>query len=334
MAARAGRARKALADGNEDQWSLLASDTQEEIADWAEVRLLLNGDGNVSKAELRSNLRIGGSKDAAGKYDAQQGDPDEPGDKEDEILTDVFSELEDRLLCVGARRYPFDLDASSLTRRASHEGHVYLFLLLLSHVDPVAPLGGASGAALFQRLCTQVAHCSLHGLGRKTASVNFGFPRPDGTGFADALDSLCTNMGEGRGCDRDQLTVGDQKDACLDVAAWSDFPDRRAGKLAIFGQCAAGKHWKKKTKELGDLSRWCSFWMQKPPLVLPIPAFFVPMRISAEAWAKFSNDAGLLFDRCRIALLARSVEAALQKAIEAWNMSAIQIVRKRIADEP
>src|SRR5207249_864771 len=123
--------------------------------------------------------------------------------------------------------------------RKEQEESVYLFLLLLSKFGKDAGPSGIDAACLFEKVCIEAARSYFGGLKLGVEGYHFGAPRRSTPKkFADALNEMCTRMGEGVGCRLDRPRVNVQKDAKLDLVVWRHFPDNRAGKLIGFGQCA------------------------------------------------------------------------------------------------
>jgi hypothetical protein len=73
------------------------------------------------------------------------------------------------------------------------------------------------------------------------------------------------------------------------------------------GQCAAGSDWETKRTELIPESFW-NKWATRQPVHRPTKAFFTPHRVELARWRHFGYDAGIVFDRCRIAYLTHGQE--------------------------
>ena len=160
-------------------------------------------------------------------------------------------------------------------------------------------------------------------LGDSETTIVFGWPRRNfPQGFRDAVVALAKHLREGEKCnDRDGLQFA--KDDGLDIVARRDFPDRKASKLILFGQCAVGRHWKQKIGELRP-SNWCKRNFAGTIAVDPIPAFFVPRALSD----KDANLAGvnqILLDRCRIsALCSEALDHQLHGQLQEWIDDSLQ----------
>jgi hypothetical protein len=83
-------------------------------------------------------------------------------------------------------------------------------------------------------------------------------------------------------------------------------PDKLPGKLILFGQCAGGEYWENKTFEMQPDKFWAN-WMLDSQISPLVRTFYVPHRINCEEldyWTITVRDAGILFDRCRVAYWA------------------------------
>lgn len=107
------------------------------------------------------------------------------------------------------------------------------------------------------------------------------------------------------------------KDGGLDIAIWQSFPDGRPGRVIFFGQCATGKQWRTKFKDLIP-QMWCEEWLTDIPPVSPTRLFYVPHRIGQDEWAGHSRLAGLLLDRCRISHCMPVPAEHLSRRLARW----------------
>ena len=299
------------------------SSSSEELADWLELRALRSADRNSSIQDLVRALRRSGTADALDiNDDAEEDDyaSDPRSEKAQAKAEEAFSEVEDRhavcALVSGSSVYPFEVNDGYLELRSSEDAHVYLFLLLLSVFGKDAGPTDAKGEALFEDVCAEALRSYFGGDPDARATV-FGFPRrllP--SGFRDAVDALCQQIGEGGGC-RDRPRRKDQKDAKLDIVAWRDFADKRHGKLIGFGQCATGTHWRDKATELMP-QQFCQMWLTDFPTVDPVRAFFIPFRLEQPLWFETCIKAGLVFDRCRIVGCSQNPPDDIARRCEEW----------------
>ncbi len=272
------------------------------LADWLELRALVAADRNASHSDLRRAL-------------VQSGDLDEASDNSlaatDEILAaDTFAELRDRSIACGAG-YPFYLEDNIIQAHEHLEPYwSYIFCLLLSLSGANRREPGPAPTNMFEEVAETAAFKYIDG-----RSLKFGFPRrvlP--AGFVQALDIVCSEIGEGQGA-KTQPSSRKAKDARLDIVAWRPFPDGRSAQLIIFGQCAAGANWRSKLTDLQPRAFTDLYW-KEPPVVEPIKAFFTPFRVKFDQWIETGRYAGLVFDRCRIAHCAFGSKAP--PGVETW----------------
>jgi hypothetical protein len=103
----------------------------------------------------------------------------------------------------------------------------------------------------------------------------------------------------------------------LDVLAWKPFQDGRPNQIVMLVQCAAGKNWRTKTKEL-NLKAWSSYI---DFMCVPIKGFTLPDIISDVArFDDYGQDAGVIFDRSRIYrnIVGTTLDTATQKKLITW----------------
>lgn len=300
-----------------------ALDSLVDQGDWVELCCLLSSpDGAMSLQDVVGAFRQGGTVEG-----------DQGSESSERIAQTVFAELDNRQRACGEERYPFKLGAHGIERKPDYVASPYVFQLLLTHFGIVRPPGTGSPEKLFEEMAAHAAGQYFGGAGI-SSSIAFGFPRSyDKKDFQSALDDLCTRLGEGDGAAlpegkeerlRRIAKLIEQKDGKLDIVAWRAFPDRRAGKLIGFGQCACGKtDWRSKFAELQP-EAFFKLWLRKPFVVNPVRMFFVPRRIEQDDWADVAAQAGVLFDRCRIAHHADGLPAALVSACTTWSDSMLK----------
>ena len=166
--------------------------------------------------------------------------------------TSGFQALGDRAQACGpGDAYPFDISQHGLQLRGRPSPYLFQLLVSLGFTDDHHD--GTTVYKLFEELSATAAGRYL---GDIRTAVVFGAPRRDlPAGFRDAVAHLANLLREGK-ASADRENLSHSKDDGLDVVAWKEFPDRRASKLILFGQCAVGRHWKKKTHDLQP-GRWC-----------------------------------------------------------------------------
>jgi hypothetical protein len=213
-----------------------ADDRLVNLADWLEVKALLDTDGNASQEDLARALSRAYSMD---------------GTAAKRLAGDVFKELQDRNdSCVPVPgksdwEYPFTVSqtASLLSLRAklgptTKRGLLYTFLLVASRadMDVQRKLEGLDPTILFEQLCADILLNFWGGPSTLTGSLVFGTARTkDQTNqkFETNINNLCATLKEGRGL-KDKAKAPGAGDGKLGVVVWrifSDGPVRRAGRL-------------------------------------------------------------------------------------------------------
>jgi hypothetical protein len=275
----------------------------EDHADWLELRALLADDRSSSLADLGRAIRPNGTIEEV--IEEQVGDelPSELVDPGSDFLERVVdaasSELDDRAAACGDG-YPFVRGDQYLEAIDGAPRSVYAFLLLLATAGVSAGPEGLETEKLFEDLSADAGADYFGGPPNNVFVYPFGFPRRRTVaGFQPAIRDLVRLLGEGGG-PRARPTTRDQKDAKLDLVVWRPFTDERYGKIIAFGQCAAGRNWREKLTELQPIA-FSKNWLTGPLSMDPLRMFFCPFRVDRRRWETTVNEAGILFDRCRIA---------------------------------
>ncbi len=290
----------------------------EDAADRLEWTCLADSSGYLAWADVIGQLRRTVSEEeATATYSERGREPPEAGWRDIEpfetLLDEWIQALGDRAQACGpGDAYPFDISQHGLQLRGHPSPYLFQLLVSLGFTDDHQD--GTTVYKLFEELSATAAGRYL---GDSRTAVVFGAPRRDlPAGFRDAVAHLANLLREGKAC-ADRENLSQSKDDGLDVVAWKEFPDRRASKLILFGQCAVGQHWKTKTHELQP-GRWCKRNFAGPVAVDPIPAFFVPRALSEPD----ASDAGtdqILLDRCRIsALCSDAMDSQLDERLREW----------------
>ena len=298
----------------------------EDNADRLEWACVADSEGYLAWADVIRELRLTISEGEAATTYGQHGDgapADAWADIEpyETILNAWLEILSHRSKACGpGNAYPFDIKSEGLELRGKRSP-AYLFQLLVSLGSTGPHHDGTTASKMFEELSAAAAGQYL---GACKTAVVFGWPRQKQlpAGFREAVTGLVELLREGKAC-ADREGISDSKDDGLDVVAWRGFPDRKASKLILFGQCAVGQHWKKKTHELQP-SNWCKRNFAGSIALDPIPAFFVPRALSDRD----ANDAGvnqILLDRCRIsALCAGALGDGLDDRLWKWINTSLE----------
>jgi hypothetical protein len=274
------------------------------LADWLEFRALLSPDNNSSRGDLDSALRTAS---------IQELDRD---DTVEQKGLEVFAELQDRAQA-GGHGYPFetaDLGVLQLKPGGWHAFPTYVFCLCMSWR---ALKDTKRAPRLFQKVSCQAAANYLQG-----RALGFGSPRTElPRRFTAAVTEVCRLIGEGRGY-QPQPSLS-RKDDTLDLVAWKEFADEKPSKVMMFGQCGAGRNWTEKLGELQPDAFWRQWMLEGSVSPLPIKSFFTPYRVRRCLWDHCARQAGILFDRCRIAYWAHGCETLHQPMVE-WTSDFLQ----------
>jgi hypothetical protein len=265
----------------------------------------------------------------------QKEDEDEDGFERPTL--DALAEIGLRQKHLGrfSNSYPFTTQRTSLALKPGKipdSGLLYLFLLFATALDMRSDRNhaGLDAALLFEHFSCEVGKNFWGGRSAThddslVKSLVFGTSRSrfdqssaaTPRGFKNAVDDLCSQLGEG-GCYRpkssDRVYAQDDR---LDVVVWRQFSDGRAGRLIAFGQCKTGTHWQKELPRLQPTS-FCNKWLRENPVVPPIVLFFLTDRVSGSL-VNESYDSGLLFDRCRVLDYADPLPKALIADCVKWT---------------
>ena len=249
---------------------------------------------------------------------------DQGGEGMTAVTAAAFDELEVRnQACGSVGGYAFDVGASAIEAKKGAEQSIYVFLLLLAKYGHLAATSVARADSVFEEISAAAVRGYMGGIAAGVKAVAFGpTRRKKGKGFRTAVENLCSNLGEGGGISTLPV-ASDQKDAKLDVVAWTPFADNRRGKLVMFGQCATGKNWQAKVTELQPLS-FCQLWMREAMHSIPGRLFFVPFTIPDRGWTVATSRAGIVFDRCRIAAHATEVPIPIIKTCRRWTKAVLE----------
>jgi hypothetical protein len=300
------------------------------LADWVEIKALLESDGNASQEDLARALQRAYSMD---ETEART------------VAGDVFKELKDReSACVplsGKEReweYPFQLNQSGnlLSMRTklttqSRAGMLYTFLLVASRadMDSQRKLENLDPAKLFEQLCADVLLNFWGGKTDLSGSLVFGTARKKAKHnhqFHSNIEHLCTKLREGRGMKPEARTPG-AGDGKLDVVVWRVFSDGRSGGLIGFGQCKTGIHWKTHLTKLQP-RHFCSKYFQEPLILDPIRVYMVPHRVDGSEWNSHTSEGGLLLDRCRLVQYGYDISKDVFGNCRTWLNAALDRQRK------
>ena len=210
----------------------------------------------------------------------------------------IHGELATRLDLLGMA-YPFDLHQGTLIYAKDRHSPIYEFLLSASSSKFVSGRH-AELPRTFERVATRLVTCYF---GANAKGMHIGWPRDGNTSFKAAAAQLHSCTGEWHWGPEESLDPGDVKDEGCDFVVWLHPSDgRQIGQLFVLGQCACGNNWQDK---YGDLNiKRMEKWFNKLSTVEPVRAFATPWHVGDYLLREASRQAGLLFDRARLVLIA------------------------------
>lgn len=309
-----------------------ASDDAVYLADWLELEAVRSADRTVSYEDLASQIHLSGSTDVMEPdpedFEADGNDNDDGGGQYSyEVADKSWSEIENRLIACGGDggAYPFELTSGALSLCDNGDESAYVFQLLLSCFGHRTGPVGTYGERIFEHLSSAAGLEYLGGEANLARRFRFGFPRPTGTNFSVALNSLCAEMNCGSAKPRTFVT-NQQQDSKLDVVVWRAMPDSRRGQIIGFGQCATGKNWDSKLTELQPHS-FATEWLEDRFLPDPYRMFYLPFCIESDRWFHVTANAGIVFDRCRISFLVGELTGDLLTECRDWSAHALNRFR-------
>lgn len=272
-------------------------DSTHTVADWVELEIA-SGEASIARSKVIS---------------VTSGD--------ESFVSGVWRELERRQIHYAAP--VFHVSHDEVTKTAAVVQPEYVACLLYS-------LYGVSeehrtDPKLFERMTAEAVKNYIQG-----EVFVFGWPVLDGQDVNIGLrvKAVATKTRE-KFVER---PAGRYKDRGVDIIAWKPFDEHqnkehRTSQLVILSQCAAGADWRGKTGQLPYRS-WLRYihWASNP-----ITSFAVPRVIPDDLWHDISEEAGVLFDRIRLAnLLPNGVsDPELRSAIETWIAEEIQDAKVR-----
>ena len=285
--------------------------------------------GDADQTELDA-LRVGQAIFDQGLYDEAIADamddfrPDDSPSMPEWALQDLqqddavggLTEIIERRKEILNTYYPFHPSRNGL-EYCSSDTKVYEFCLVTSTTterdNPVL-------ARVFEQLSTLL---SRRYLGPEGRAEHIGWPRKYGPRFRDAADKLHQSSGEWVWRPEPNLPDDplprDAKDEGMDFTAWIHNLDDRPRHLFLLGQCACGDNWPNKLRELSPdrLRRWF-----QPMCHVPATRVFcTPFHITDQCLIEASKDAGIVFDRLRLTLLAETAPDNIKRELTELNLT-------------
>ena len=265
------------------------------IADWAEWYVAYSQQSLSKPALVNDVALIMGSTTS--------------DDMIDSLIDSVWLILRTRQKLYGPGS-PIKVAARLLTSRGKWQDHPhYLACLIFALTGNIEQVGAAG--QLFEEVSTLAVKRYLGGEG-----VTCGFPT---TLHASDLASLVTEPFI-------KEYPSYRKDRNLDILAWIPFNDGRPNQIIVMVQCASGRNWRSKTKEL-NLEAWKKYIHFLSP---PIRSFTLPDIITDDRFEEQSTDAGLILDRSRIyrCIYGVTLSTDLKARLIKWCKARISTMNK------
>lgn len=295
--------------------------TRSALADWLELTAFLR-ERTVGSGDLDSLLRLYSDNDR------ERINGDEPLEEEiaetkrEALIARVAEEISFRERTLESD-YPFEVigDPLRIKLRDSQNSTshpAYLFMLLMTGFkDGWLPSTGTMLVSKIGKGRTLFHHCASFGVAGLLEDGHtcwFGWPRPDKTPFALALESLCSRLGFGRPKNPPPPGLPTRaKDDQIDVVGWRAFRDKRNSTLLIICQAATGDDWSQKSvrSHMGAFTEW----FERSPYKVAMSSLAVPFTVHHEvddfdgedydeavfnALQRLNHQHGVVLDRLRI----------------------------------
>lgn len=277
----------------------------------------------VIDAGIRDDTISGALDDIA----VSTGGDDGPGSEEwadtdlrmDGEVGGIREELERRQDLLGGA-YPFRLQGERLLYTPGSSG-LYEFCLAICLAQSITKKPYVVLPRGFERISAKLIEFYM---GVDSESLHLGWPRDNGMGrkFKSAMKNLerlpyewVWSPEDGKPEDPSTTYA---KDEGIDFVVMKRLLDGRAGRLYVLGQCACGDDWDTKWSELSvDRLRK---WFRTVTLVPFVRAFVTPYFLADEMLREASGQAGLVFDRARLTMIAETYLNEQQVADVAANV--------------
>ncbi len=228
----------------------------------------------------------------------------------DDSVGDIIQQLQERQKLISFA-YPFNVDAGNISHDPKNTNLVYEFCLALCNAPSLTKGVFRKLPRLFELVSTDLIRFYM---GVNSCSFHSGWPRSDNqpSRFRDLMQELHKLTEEWIWKPEDFLPPDPDpataKDEGIDFVIWKTSPDaRKIGQLFIIGQCACGNNWPDKFNDI-DVQK-LKRWFKPMTLVPPVKAFATPFHITTPLLTEASRQAGLVFDRLRLAAIATKENA-------------------------
>ncbi|MDU5826851.1 MAG: hypothetical protein E6Z60_07990, partial [Mixta calida] len=216
--------------------------------------------------------------------------------------------------------YPFILNQESLCLELKAERveeltidqHIYLYCLYFSHMSASRLFSGLENPTHEQRDLLQIAATIALAGYVQGHGISFGWPRPDNSGFYNALTRAIGLIGEGKIKPFTDINLYLQsrphKDAGIDVIAWNDINPRDmlpGNKIIYFAQVATGNNWRTKAVK-HDIEVIQRHWLSQPiyritdAIVIPFDFESDDESLKHDHVSLVAEEFGLVIHRLRL----------------------------------
>jgi len=255
------------------------SDHRAKFADWLELKAIASADARVGFGTLISAVALteNDQEDNIADQDAE----------EDSLVLAAQEEIERRLASVG-EGYPFRIDpkgnALCFVTPLANVGVVYLFCLYLTQVADHTIIKKADAPKVDNKVRDLFQACSTVAAGGfvRGPAMSFGWPRPNGANFLNALKVVYEEFGDGKPHAKPRPGAAKAiKDNGIDVIAWRRQADNLPGTQYLIGQVASGSNWKDKSVT-PNRKHFHEFWFERPPGSQATDAMFIPFNLEPD----------------------------------------------------
>lgn len=216
-----------------------------------------------------------------------------------ELIESAFSELRRRQNCL-ALGAPFNVERDRITKTKDWKGvPAYSFCLTLSCVKWYPKWSASLGKTYSKQgeLFEKVAAGALERLFPGWEIHRTGWSPDKAEKIKEVVSNVAKMLREPQG-ELQPWVTKDANEAGLDIVCYRPFADSRPGLLAIFAQCASGKHHEHKlgTPNMKEWGKIISFTAS-----VPQRSFITPYVFTDDEFKRKSNKVdGLLLDRIRL----------------------------------
>jgi hypothetical protein len=278
------------------------------IADWLELEVLCTSSGSASVHAINADPIL--------DPDTQPTAIDEDGQREEERLSRLFTEIEQRQEALGDS-YPFafsDTGAMLEQKRTGVGANVYLFCLLASHGRADGLLHNAD-ILLMNEVPDLMQACATWSAAGFEAGPAYALGLdPSSNAFLPRLGEIFRAFGDGTPITAIPKGAPDHvKDDGIDVIAWRHMPDKVPPATFMMAQVASGQNWR--SKAVGTvMHRFLNTWFSPAPARTPKGALMMPYCIDSECeededaeqealamqWRRLVSQFGELFYRYKL----------------------------------